>query len=92
MWGFAWLWALRNGEQSGRLQPKVNCYLGNRGEPMSTKEGSERRKIHVDLPADLHQKLRIKAALEGLSIQALVTRLVRDAVARVKIPNSRRAP
>ena len=45
-----------------------------------------RRKIHVDLPADLHQKLRIKAALEGLSIQALVTLLISAAVAGIKVP------
>ena len=59
---------------------------------MATKDGSQRRKIHVELPAELHRKLRVKAALEGLSIQALVTRLVGAAVTRVKIPISRKSP
>lgn len=53
----------------------------------------QRRKIHVDLPAELHQKLRIKAALDGLSIQALVTRLIADACEAIRLPiNSRRPP
>jgi plasmid stability protein len=53
---------------------------------MDTTSRSTRRKIHVDLPADLHQKLRIKAALEGLSIQALVSRLIGAAVRNIKVP------
>ena len=55
---------------------------------MVTKSRSTKRKIHVDLPVELHQKLRIKAAFDGLSIQALVTRLVREAVGTVKLPAS----
>jgi plasmid stability protein len=52
-----------------------------------------KRKIHVDLPAELHQKLRIKAALDGLSIQALVTRLVEAACDEITLPTkSRKAP
>ena len=31
-----------------------------------------RRKIHVDLPEDIHRKLRVKAALEDMSMQAFV--------------------
>ncbi len=57
---------------------------------MPRDEGLPRRKIHIDLPVDLHKKLRVKAALEGLSIQALVTRLVRNAVVGVRIPTMRR--
>lgn len=47
-----------------------------------------RRKIHVDLPVELHQKLKIKAALSGLSMQAFVTRLVAEAVGQVRLPGS----
>ena len=53
---------------------------------MVTTSRSAKRKIHVDLPMELHQKLRIKAALDGLSIQALVAQLVSDAVGNLKIP------
>ena len=53
---------------------------------MGTKSRLTKRKIHVDLPTELHQKLRIRAALDGLSIQALVAQLVSDAVGDLKIP------
>jgi hypothetical protein len=35
-----------------------------------------RRKIHVDLPEEIHRKLRVKAALEDVSMQAFVARVV----------------
>jgi len=53
---------------------------------MGTKPRSTKRKIHVDLPTELHQKLRVKAALDGLSIQALVAQLIGDAVGHLKVP------
>jgi len=31
-----------------------------------------RRKIRVDLPEEIHRKLRVKAALEDVSMQAFV--------------------
>jgi predicted HicB family RNase H-like nuclease len=45
-----------------------------------------RRKIHVDLPEDIHRKLRVKAALEDISMQALVARVVEKAVKDVPVP------
>lgn len=45
-----------------------------------------RRKIHVDLPEVVHQKLRVKAALLDMSMQAFVTDVVNRAVADVVLP------
>jgi hypothetical protein len=45
-----------------------------------------RRKIHVDLPEDIHRKLRVKAALEDMSMQAFVARVVERAVKDVPVP------
>jgi predicted HicB family RNase H-like nuclease len=52
------------------------------------KEGDKtrRRKIHVDLPVQVHQKLRVKAALEDVSMQAFVARVVDQAVRDVVVP------
>jgi plasmid stability protein len=47
-----------------------------------------RRKIHVDLPEDIHRKLRVKAALEDMSMQAFVARVVEKAVKDVPVPAS----
>lgn len=46
----------------------------------------KRRKIHVDLPEQVHQKLRVKAALEDVSMQAFVARVVGEAVKEVVVP------
>jgi plasmid stability protein len=50
------------------------------------KESVGRRKIHVDLPEDIHRKLRVKAALEDMSMQAFVARVVEKAVKDVPVP------
>jgi predicted HicB family RNase H-like nuclease len=47
-----------------------------------------RRKIHVDLPEEIHRKLRVKAALEDVSMQAFVARVVARAVKDVSVPTS----
>jgi predicted HicB family RNase H-like nuclease len=44
-----------------------------------------RRKIHVDLPEEIHRKLRVKAALEDVSMQAFVARVVERAVRDVSL-------
>jgi plasmid stability protein len=49
-------------------------------------EKPRRRKIHVELPEEIHRKLRVKAALEDLSIQAFVTSVVTQAVREVELP------
>jgi len=51
-----------------------------------TKATIRRRKIHVDLPEEIHRKLRVKAALEDVSMQAYVARVVEEAVKNVPLP------
>lgn len=46
----------------------------------------KKRKIHVDLPEDVHQRLRVKAAIEDLSMQAFVEKVITDAVHDVVLP------
>ena len=45
-----------------------------------------RRKVHVDLPEDVHQRLRVKAAMLDMSMQAFVADVVSKAVADVVLP------
>ena len=47
------------------------------------------RKIHVDLPEEVHRKLRVKAALEDTSIRAFVAHVVGEAVKDIVIPATR---
>jgi predicted HicB family RNase H-like nuclease len=56
------------------------------GEWLMTKEKAQTKKIHVDLPEEVHQRVRVKAALEDVSMQALVARIVTEAVADVVLP------
>ena len=51
-----------------------------------TKDKAHTKKIHVDLPEEVHQRVRVKAALEGVSMQTLVSRIVTEAVADVVLP------
>jgi len=51
-----------------------------------TKEKAETKKIHVDLPEEVHQRVRVKAALEDLSMQALVAGIVTKAVQDLILP------
>ena len=51
-----------------------------------TKTTTRRRKIHVGLPEEIHRKLRVKAALEDVSMQAYVARVVEKAVKNVPLP------
>lgn len=40
----------------------------------------------MDLPEQVHQKLRVKAALEDVSMQAFVAHIVDEAVKDVVVP------
>jgi plasmid stability protein len=51
-----------------------------------TKDKMQTKKIHVDLPEAVHQRLRVKAAIEDVSMQALVAKIVTKAVADVLLP------
>lgn len=51
-----------------------------------SKDKPRRRKIHVDLPEAIHRKLRVKAALEDVSMQAFVARVVAEAIKGVVLP------
>ena len=46
------------------------------------------RKIHINLPKDVHQKLRVKCALEDVTIQEFVLSLIVEAVDKVLVPKS----
>lgn len=49
------------------------------------------KKIHINLPEKVHKKLRVKAALEDVSIQAFVARVITAAVSDVRLPRAGRA-
>lgn len=51
------------------------------------KEGSDvsKRKIHIDLSELTHKRLRVKAALQDVSIQRFVETLISDAVADIQL-------
>ena len=49
------------------------------------------KKIHINLPEEVHKKLRVKAALEDVSIQAFVAGVVAVAVSDVRLPRAGRA-
>ena len=57
-------------------------------------EKPKERKIHVALPDDVHQKLRVKCALQDVTIQEYVSRLlaldVQDVELPVKTANTKR--
>jgi hypothetical protein len=46
---------------------------------------STKRKIHIDLTEEIHKKLRVKTALQDLSIQRFVEDLISAAVVDVKV-------
>jgi len=46
------------------------------------------QQIHIKLPADLHRRLRVRCALEDITIQAFVEGLVEQAVAGVALPEA----
>jgi len=50
-------------------------------------EKPKERKIHVALPDDVHQKLRVKCALEDVTIQQYVARLLSESVKDIEIAN-----
>ena len=54
-----------------------------------TKAKARTKKIHVDLPEEVHQRVRVKAALEDLSMQALVAGIGTKAVADIFLPKIR---
>ena len=49
------------------------------------------KKIHINLPEKVHKKLRVKAALEDVSIQAFVARVITAEVSDVRLPRAGRA-
>jgi len=44
------------------------------------------RRIHVNLPDEVHQKLRVKCALEDMTIQEYVSKLIARFVGDVELP------
>ncbi|HDR14896.1 MAG TPA: hypothetical protein ENN79_05295 [Desulfobacteraceae bacterium] len=43
------------------------------------------RKVHITLPEETHQRLRIKCAIEDVTIQEFVARLIENSVAGVEL-------
>ena len=43
------------------------------------------RKVHIVLSEDTHQRLRIKCAIEDLTIQKFVARLIENSVVGVEV-------
>jgi len=44
------------------------------------------RKIHIALPEEVHQRLRVSCAVEGVSMQQFVERLLTESVKEVRVP------
>ena len=42
------------------------------------------KKIHINLPEDLHRRLRVKCAYQGISIQGYVKKLIQDSLRKVR--------
>lgn len=49
------------------------------------------RKIHITLPESVHQRLRIKCALEDLTIQDYVASLISEAVWAIAVVENGKA-
>jgi len=43
------------------------------------------RRIHVNLPEEVHRKLRVKCALKDVTIQEFVKRLISESVDDIKV-------
>lgn len=46
---------------------------------------NRKRKIHIELAEEVHQKLRVKAALHDLSLQAYVEELIANSVQDIDV-------
>lgn len=46
------------------------------------------RKIHIALPEDVHQRLRVKCAVEDMSMQEFVACALAELVKDIRIPGS----
>ena len=62
---------------------EVHFYIMNK--KRRSKQADVRR-IHVNLPDEVHQKLRVKCALEDVTIQEYVSRLIARFVEDVELP------
>lgn len=49
------------------------------------------RKIHINLPEDVHQRLRVKCALEDVTIQEYVAALIGETVGDIPVPEKSNA-
>lgn len=50
-----------------------------------TESKNRKRKIHIELAEEIHQKLRVKAALHDLSLQAYVEALIANSVQDIDV-------
>ena len=47
------------------------------------------RKLHLNIPEEIHQRLRVKCALEDYSMQDYVSDLITEAVKDLVLPSSK---
>ena len=48
------------------------------------------RKLHLNIPEDVHQRLRVICAYEDKSMQDFVTELIAEAVKDVRLPRTKK--
>jgi len=58
---------------------------GRRADAASTHEvqPAHAKKLHLNIPEEIHQRLRVKCALDGCTMQDFVSQLIADAVSDV---------
>lgn len=50
------------------------------------RKSDRHHKIHVVLSEEVHQRLRIRCAIDGTTIQTYVQRLIEESVAVIELP------
>ena len=69
----------------GIMLPKV--YREEAERPKMTGDKPRERKIHIALPEDVHQRLRVKCAVEGTSMQDFVATALAALVKDISVPS-----
>jgi predicted HicB family RNase H-like nuclease len=57
-------------------------------QPLNDSSDSSQKKIHINLPEEVHRKLRIKCALQDLSIQEFVSEIISKSVCGIQVVES----
>jgi len=62
--------------------PKVPLYLDIKWLIIINKKSQ--KKIHINLPEDLHRRLRVECAYQDISIQEYVKKLIQNSLRKVR--------